>query len=411
VENRNTSSPKKVAWLPVFGTISSTPVINIGGMYLFYYMAIGAFMPFISLYYERLGLSGVQIGTLAALPVLVFSSTTLFWGGIADALHWHNKILRTALLTSPLAVFMLSRVDSFTALIPFVVTYAVFSSSIIPLLDSGALEVAKTHQRNYGDLRVWGTVGWSISSVLVGALVEKFSIQWLFFSYIVFMILTLLVSLFQPGRRQVLPTSLASGLKHLLIRRNFLIFLFSIFLLSVTLGAVNSFFSIYLDEIGAKEGIIGLGWALAAVSEVPVMLLSSAIMRHIGSSGLLKVAFITFALRWLLFSFIDTPTWALFVQLMHGLSFAAFLVGGVTYINERTPEGLGTTAQAIFNTATFGLGSIVGSLSGGYLYDLAGMMTLFRILSLVAIIGLAIFWLGNRSDRILSVKVAGAGEQ
>ena len=408
MKNRDVSSQKEVVRLPVFGTIPSSLVINVGGMYLFYYMAIGAFMPFINLYYERLGLSGVQIGILAALPVLVFSSTTLFWGGIADAFHWHNKILRTALLAGPLAVFMLSRVDSFPALVPFVVTYAVFTSPIIPLLDSGALEVATTHQRNYGDLRVWGTVGWSISNLLVGALIENFSIRWLFFSYILFMILTFIVALFRPARRQVLSNSLASGLKHLVIRRNFFVFLFSIFLVSVTLGAVNSFFSIYLDEIGAKEGIIGLGWALAAVSEVPVMLLSGAIIRRVGSSGLLKLAFITFAVRWLLFSFIDTPTLALLVQLMHGLSFAAFLVGGVTYINERTPEGLETTAQAIFNTVTFGVGSMVGSLSGGYLYDLAGMLTLFRVLSLVAMIGLAFFWVGSRSDKDLRMNVAGA---
>jgi cyanate permease len=46
-------------------------------MYLGYYMAIGAFIPFINLYYARLGLSGEQIGLLAALPVLVTASTSV----------------------------------------------------------------------------------------------------------------------------------------------------------------------------------------------------------------------------------------------------------------------------------------------------------------------------------------------
>ncbi len=367
-----------------------------GAMYFGYYMAIGAFIPFINLYYERLGLSGVQIGTLAALPVLVTSSAPLLLGSIADAFHWHRGILRMALLLTPIAVFMLSQATHYAAFIPFVIAYALFSSPIIPLLDSAALEVAEANQRTYGDLRVWGTIGWSLSTWLVGTLIERFDIRWFFYSYISFMALTLLTSLFQPARSQVLRSSMGHGLRRMLFRRGFLIFLFSIFLLAVTTGAVNSFFSLYLDGIGAGEGSIGLAWTLAALSEVPVMIYSGAIMRRISAKGLLKIAFLTYALRWLFFSFITTPTWALLVQLMHGLSFAAFLVGGVTYINSWTPEGLGTTAQSIFNTLSFGLASIVGSLLGGYFYDIVGLMAMFRILSLMAVVGSIIFWLADK---------------
>ncbi|MCK4898871.1 MAG: MFS transporter, partial [Anaerolineales bacterium] len=89
----------------------------------------------------------------------------------------------------------------------------------------------------------------------------------------------------------------------------------------------------------------------------------------------------------------------LLVQVLHGISYAAFIVGGVTYINERTPEGLSTTAQAIFNVVIFGLGAIVGALLGGYLFDTVGMMTLFRILTLVALLGLLVFWLADRSHQ------------
>ncbi len=367
-------------------------------MYFGYYMAIGAVLPFINLYYERMGLSGVQIGTLAALPVLVTSSTALFWGGIADALRWHRSILKTALFLSPVAMFMLSRVTGYTALIPFIVAYAFFSSPIIPLLDSSALEIAKAHQRTYGDLRVWGAIGWSISTWLVGTFIENFNIYWLFYSYIAFITFTFLISLFQPPRRHVLRSPFSHGLRHFLIRRRFLVFLLSIFLLSMTSGAAHNFLSLYLDGIGTGEGIIGLAWTLASISEIPVMLGSGAIIQRISASGLLKIGFLTYALRWLLFSFISNPVLALAVQLMHGLSFGAFLVGGVTYINKLSPEGLGTTAQAIFNTVSFGLGSIAGAMAGGYFYDTVGMMTLFRILSLIAVIGLAMFWLSGASE-------------
>ncbi|HEY5573219.1 MAG TPA: MFS transporter, partial [Anaerolineales bacterium] len=115
------------------------------------------------------------------------------------------------------------------------------------------------------------------------------------------------------------------------------------------------------------------------------------------AGGLLKISFLAYALRWLLLSLISTPLWALLTQLLHGLSFAAFLVGGVTYIYELAPEGLNTTAQSIFNSVSFGLASIAGSLLGGYFYDSLGMPPMFRFISLIAIIAFFVFYLSDKS--------------
>lgn len=369
-------------------------------MYFCYFMAIGAFLPFINLYYERIGLTGVQIGTLSALPLFVMSTTSIFWGALADALNLQRRLLSVSLLLAPFPAFALSQTSQYSALIPLVLAYALFSAPVLSLLDSSALEAATTHHRTYGEVRVWGTIGWATSTWLVGTLIERLDTRWLFYSYAFFMALVLIASFFQPPRRQVLESPLRHGLFRLVAHRVFVLFLMSIFLLTVTMGAVNYFFSLYLDGIGAGEGTIGLAWALAAMSEVPLMIYSGSIIRRIGAAGLLSVAFITFALRWLLYSFIENPGLAVLVQLLHGLSFGAFLVGAVTYVNDRTPQGMSTTAQAILGTVSFGIGPIVGAMVGGYFYDTVGLLALFRILSFVAVIALLVFWLANRATRV-----------
>jgi MFS transporter, PPP family, 3-phenylpropionic acid transporter len=78
------------------GKVNISPLFNAQALYYFYYMALGALLPFINLYYERLGLSGVQIGTLAALPVLITATITFLWGAIADAFRLHRAMLQTA---------------------------------------------------------------------------------------------------------------------------------------------------------------------------------------------------------------------------------------------------------------------------------------------------------------------------
>ena len=383
------------------GQVNISPLFNAQALYGFYYMALGAFLPFINLYYERLGLSGVQIGTLAALPVLIGAMIPFLWGAIADAFHLHHVMLQAAFLLAALVVYLLSQADHFVALIPWVLAYAIVTSPIIPLLDSNALEVAKEHHRSYGGLRVWGSIGWAVSTWLVGLMIESRGVRWFFYCYIFLITVTFLFSLFQPAQKLVQRSSLAQGLREL-FRIEFIIFLISIFLLTTASGGVNSFFSLYLDQIGATEGEIGFSWAVAAMSELPVMIFSAAILRRIGAEGLLVMAFLVFIVRWLLYSVIDVPMWALLVQLLHGLSFGAFLVGGVTFVSERTPQGLSATAQAIYSTVAFGLASIAGSMIGGYLYDTVGILVLFRIFSLLGLAGLAIFLLAGKRKLIFA---------
>ena len=365
-------------------------------MYFSYYMAFGSFMPYINLYYERLGMSGIQIGTLAAVPVLVASSTVLVWGSIADKFRWHRRILRASLLLGAGAILLLTTANTFQQLLLYIVIFALFNSPTVPLIDSSALEAAENSGHSYGELRLWGSVGWSISVILVGFIIQRFAITWLFYCYIILILLTFLLSLFQSRRLEIARTSLRSGYQQLLLNRSFLLFLSSIFLISLAFNAANAFFSIYLDAIGTSESGIGLGWAIASMSEIPLMFYSGRIISRIGSSGLLKIAFITFAIRLLIFSFTTTPALAISLQLLSGLSFGFYLVGAVTYVKEHTPEGLSTTAQSIFNLVGFGIGAIAGSLVGGYLYETAGITALFRLLSIIALAALAFLLLSQR---------------
>lgn len=367
-----------------------------GALYLGYYLALGAYYSYINLNFERLGFTGIQIGTLSAIPVLISSSTVMIWGGLADRHRWHHRILRTNLLLCALSVLLLSTAGSFQAIIPFIAGFALFNSPLVPLLDNTALEAIEGSKNPYGQVRVWGSIGWSISTVLVGLIIQRFAIQWMFYIYAALMVLTFCISLLLPRRQVKLKTSLTAGLKKLVLHLPFILFLLSIFLIAVTLSASNAFFSIYLDGIGASESIIGLAWAVSSLSEIPIMLFSAAIIRKTGASGLLKIALLAFCLRWYLLSLIRIPHLALVVQVLHGITFGGFLIGSVTYINDQATQGVRPSALAMSNLVTFGIGAFIGSLLGGFEYEWGGAAWLFRILGLIAAAGLGVFLLSQR---------------
>lgn len=364
-------------------------------LYFCYYLALGAFYPFLNLYYKRIGLTGLQIGLLASIPALMSPFVALLWGGLADRFGIHRHLLTSALLGTLVAGFSYSLTSLFTLLFLISLVYAFFGSAISPLMDGAALEVASSQDRSYGQLRVWGTLGWIVSTWAVGRLVQG-ELGRFFYAFAALMAVATMASLFQPRRQQIWQRPLREGLWLILGQRSTVVFLVSVFLLSVTVAAANQFFSIYMATIGSGEALIGFAWAVAAMSEVPMMLLSGALIRQIGISRFLIIAFLVYALRWALLSVISVPEWVMVVQLLQGISFTAFLVGGVTYIDRLAPAGLGATAQAIFSSTTFGLGAFAGSLLGGFLYDQVGLAHMFLMNSGIALVACLVFLLSRR---------------
>jgi len=364
---------------------------QLNGVYGGYYMAVGAFVPFINLYYSRLGLKGMEIGILATIPVIISSTITFLWSVIADKYQLHRIMMLLSIFLSVLAVIALSFMKSFETLIPFVIIYAVLSCPFMPLLDSLALEVAEINKISYGNLRIWGTIGWALSTLIVGVLVDRFNIVYIFYSFITFMIITFFLSIFLPPRRQTMSSTLIVAFKQLFSRSELYIFLTSVFVVSTTVGAANSFWSIFLDRLGASEAMIGFTWTLSALCEIPVMYGSGFFIKHFSAESLIKISFFAYAIYWFLISKISDPSIALISQVLQGFAFSTFLIGGVTITNSFAPNGMSTTTQSLFNIVVFGLGSISGNLIGGFFYEELGLSDMFHFLFVITLIVSIVF--------------------
>ncbi|MCA9947837.1 MAG: MFS transporter, partial [Anaerolineales bacterium] len=66
------------------------------------------------------------------------------------------------------------------------------------------------------------------------------------------------------------------------------------------------------------------------------------------------------------------------ISLLHGPTFSAMWSAGVAYADETAVPGLSTTAQGIFNGTVLGLGSALGAVIGGFLYESSGAVVAFQ---------------------------------
>jgi MFS transporter, PPP family, 3-phenylpropionic acid transporter len=98
-----------------------------------------------------------------------------------------------------------------------------------------------------------------------------------------------------------------------------------------------------------------------------------------------------FVARSLAYSFISAPGWVLLIQLLHGPSFSALWVAGVSYANEIAPKGMGATAQGLFSGVLLGLSGAFGGLIGGLMYANLGAAMMFRWVGFIGLAAVSLF--------------------
>lgn len=364
--------------------------------YFWYYAAIGAFTPFAALYFRSLGLSGVQIGALTALPSLGMALFGPLWGAVSDSLAIHRRVLRVALVIAALVAFAASRVMGFGLLFALMSLLAFAVVPVAPLLDSYGVTVSERLGQSFGRLRVWGSLGFMVSVLIVGRVMGERVSSLVLGAYGACLGLTLLSVVGIPALAERHPRSLLGGLKAVTHNRPLLLLLLVSYLLSSGAAIMYIFLGIRLQEIGGSANIVGLAFALSAVSELPVVAFGGWLLDRLSASRLIGLALCVYTVRFAAFSTISEPEWMLPVQLLHGLSYGAFLMASVTLAHRLAGREHAATAQALLTAMSFGFGSITGSIAGGALLDRVGTVGLFQGAALLMLVTLAVLITGDR---------------
>jgi PPP family 3-phenylpropionic acid transporter len=390
----------------------NVPLLTTKSFYFLFYAAAASLIPFLVIYYEQLGFSGRQIGFLAAIPPLVILISAPVWGAAADATKQHKRLLMIAITGALLAVFLFSRTTAFAWIIPVIVVYAFFAAPVIPMVDASTMAWLGEERNLYGRIRLWGAIGWGLSAPLIGWLIERSTVRWAFYGYIVLMLGGVVVAWFLPIRETSAQQSFWSSVRVFAGNKQWLLFLAGTFTGGMCMAIISNFLFLYMNDLGASKTMMGLSLTFATLSELPIFFYSNRLINRWGARGLMLIALLAYIVRALAYTVIFEPWMFLAVQLLHGLTFSAMWVAGVSYADSMAPEGLGATAQGIFSSVLLGLGGIAGGLIGGIIYDELGAVAMFRWAAASALLGLVIFALFSRTPtpkETASISVGGNG--
>jgi len=369
--------------------------------YFLYFAALSAIVPFIALYYQSLGLTGGQVGMLLGVPPLVTLFALPFWTGLADARNRHKL---TLVVTIAMAVFLMAifpAIRKFALALPFIIGFAFFSAPIMALVDTAILSKLGSQRDMYGRVRLWGTVGWGLGAPIAGGILQRYGLPCMFWMYAGLMALSLISIQKLDFIRSAAVTPFWKGVRTILTNRHWALFMVMVFISAIGFSAHTSYLSILLETMGASKTLMGIAVTISIISELPVMFFSSLLLRKFRARGLLAVAMTVAGLRCILYYFSGSPQIVLVIQLLHGLTFPALWIAGVTYAAENAPPGLGATAQGLFGGVLLGFGAAAGSLLGGVLIDRLGVAGMYGTVGIIVLSGLVLMFVneGNQTPQ------------
>lgn len=359
--------------------------------YFFFFAAAASLIPFLSLYFESLGMSGRQIGTLVgALPFVNWLSAPL-WGSWADAHQQHGLALRLAIVGALIGTVTLWIGDGFTQLFIAILIFAFFGAPIIPFVDNSVMNLLTGRKSEYSMIRFWGGVGWGIAATILAPILERAGLSWSFIGYLFFMSLLLIVVWQLPVAQAPPQHTLRAGLHQLLTNRNFLILLAVALAQGMSLGVINTYLFLHLDALGASRSLMAFSLTASTVAELLVWLVAARLLREWGMAWMLVAAMVGTIIRLFGYVWMPTPIWVLPISTLHAFTFAFFWAAGVAYADEVAPQGLSATAQTIFSGTSMGLGQALGALMGGFIYQQSGVLATFVVMGVIEMAILIVF--------------------
>ncbi|RXI97856.1 MFS transporter [Anaerobacillus alkaliphilus] len=368
--------------------MSST--FNLKAFLFFYYSAMTVIVSYLPVYFQDIGLTGAQIGVLLAVGPLASMLSQPFWGYMTDKYKTSKKIIIICIIGAFLGSLFMFQTYSYYFLIIAVFIFHGFLSPVGGLGDSLTQKTANRLSLSFGSIRLWGSLGFAVMSLLMGFLLARIGVQYIFLPFLFFLSVTFILTLrIQDVETSKVPVALKDATK-LLKNKKFMYFLLIMMFITITHRANDSFLGIYIVDKGGTESFIGWAWFIGVVAEAIIFATATYWFRKYHALTFITIAGILFAVRWIVMGLIVNPLLVLPLQMLHGFSFGVFYLCAFHYVTKIIPEELQSTGHLLFYSFFFGLSGMLGSSIGGVIIDETSVSYLYLILGIFAIIG-AIF--------------------
>jgi len=398
----------------------------------------GAWFPLIFGYLPSLGFTpGEQSWILNAFPIAAIVGM-FFSNQFADRNFAAQRFLAASHLIAGLAMLCLVWARSFWPFFGFMLVHCLLYVPTISITNSIAFAQMKDAQKEFGIVRMGGTIGWILAAwpftfILVDwAKVKQANpqglINWLgtvlgsgltgealqrgtTWTFIVAGVASLVLSAFSLTLPHTPPKPAEEGVAKLawleamkLLGLPFILVLWAVTFVDATVH------NLYFNWTGRFLGSVGIAgnWimpvmSIGQIAEILTMLVLGAALKSLGWRKTMVIGILGHAARFAVFAFLPQyKELIVLVNVLHGICYAFFFATVYIFVDEFFPKDARASAQGLFNLMILGLGPLVANLAGpvligetfnkGGVVDFRSLFLLPCAAAIIAAIALAVFF-------------------
>ncbi len=342
------------------------------------YAIWGAWAPALASHLSNtLGFSGQQVGAIYGCLWLACMIGPFIGGQIVDRYLPTQVFLGLAHLIGAGLMYMTAIQSEFGPMWIWMFAYSLLYAPTLALTNSICFHNLPDAERDFGRIRMWGTVGWIVVGLVVAGVRSQFHISSESVSdlLIIAAICSAIMGVFcfslphtPPRKSSESPFAFFEAIA-LLRDRNFLVFMAISFLVTTELQFYYIPTAPFLEDRGVSRDYVTAVMTVAQVAEIFVlMFLLSLSLKHFGVRKTMIIGIIAWPLRYLLFT---VPNLGVIVGslTLHGFGYAFFFVASQIYVNMKAKDDMRASAQALLTFFTLGLGNWLGTFFTGWCWD------------------------------------------
>jgi PPP family 3-phenylpropionic acid transporter len=371
---------------------------KIAGIHFLNFAARGLALPFVNLYLVSVGFTGTEIGVVMSISALVQLLLTPTLHTLADRNRRHRLLFYGLVFGTSISSWGLISSINRLWLSGMVVLRESADKPGVSLLSQLTISWLETHGQDiYGRLRAWGSLGWAVTTMISGRIFAAGGYPLLF-------ILSGLLNLATLPFLNTLPehTTGQSEPRHPTGKRSsgFNLLLLSLFLYFVGMSGFMAFIFVYLQQdLGANTEMIGMAAAVAALAEIPPMILIDVLLRRFSVRTTMILGTLGMAASWLSFAIITSAVYIIPLMILRGTVYTLHTVSMPLLVSRISHPSNAATNQAIAQVTVPGLAILLTGPISGWIFDQAGGRVLFTISMLMAVLSASILLAGRRQLR------------
>ncbi|OIU73024.1 MFS transporter [Rossellomorea aquimaris] len=376
-------------------------VFTLQGFYFLTFFGVGSLYPLLSVYLsESVGLNGYQIGTIMSIGPIMMIFFQPVWGMVSDSTNRPTQVLSFTSLIAGIFALGYLVTDLYYGILLTAILVAVFQSAIIPVSDSISLKYTSKVKYNYGNIRLFGSLGFGVAVYVMGKLSEGFiGPTIIFYAFFICLVFSAILAFRFPKERASAKLDLKAGMKELFGLKKFLIFLVVTFMVFGPNLANNTYFGLFVEDSGGTYAGIGLAFLIAVLSEVPFMRIAGSWIDRFGLLSVAALAGAASMIRWL-FYFTEPSLWLVYSSaVMQGLAIGLFVPAGLRYIREITPAHITATAVTIYSAIGNGLGNWFSTFIGGFILETFSIYAVYLFFAFLSMIGILLCFVLMKEEK------------